>query len=442
MEQKIHPVNKPFLSKSIYLLLIVLVFCSTVGWILRLQHHSRLEHNQLKLPEITQDTITLDESPEKNDWQTVLTRPGDTLSSIFKRQGLSNQTLLLILQHNPHSKFLTRIKPKQKIQMLIHDHVLETLIFPLSATQYLQVSRADKGYISKIENRETNSQDQYITATVKGSLYATAKRLNLPNKVIKQMTDILNWEIDFAKEVRSGDQFTIIYEAIFVDDKLVNVGDIVAVSYTNQTGVHQAIKHETSNGDIDYYTPKGTSLKKAFSRYPVKFSHISSTFSLSRKHPILHYSRPHKGIDLAAPIGTPIHATGNGVIQFIGRHHAYGNMVKIAHNKTYTSLYAHLLKFQKGLSHGDRVKRGDIIGYVGQSGLATGPHCHYEFHVNQQPRNPSTIALPRAEPVQGRELAKFKTNTLAIVNRLKLYESAHLVAARTTHTGTANKPKV
>ena len=171
------------------------------------------------------------------------------------------------------------------------------------------------------------------------------------------------------------------------------------------------------------------SLKKAFVRYPIKFSHISSTFSLSRHHPILHYRRPHKGVDLAAPIGTPIHATGDGRIEIIGRDNGYGNMIKISHNKTYSSVYGHLLKFQKGLAKGNMVKKGQVIGFVGQSGLADGPHCHYEFHVNHNPRNPTTVELPRSLPISARERTAFRANANVLLARLKLYEEGNLVAA-------------
>jgi murein DD-endopeptidase MepM/ murein hydrolase activator NlpD len=282
-----------------------------------------------------------------------------------------------------------------------------------------------------------STHTDYLTATVKGSLYASAKRANIPYKLIKQMTDIFNWEMDFIKDIRSGDRFTILYEAFYIEDKLVSIGDIIAVSYNNNGKKHQAIRHIDQSGDTEYFTPEGTSLKKAFSRYPVKFSHISSTYSLSRYHPILHYRRPHKGVDLAAPIGTPIYATGDGRVEQIERDSAYGNMVKVSHNKMYASLYAHLLKFQKGLSRGDRVKRGQIIGYVGQTGLADGPHCHYEFHVNHQPKNPSTIALPRSSPIGRREMPSFKAKAATLFAQLKLFEEAHLIASVKKSTKTA-----
>ena len=273
------------------------------------------------------------------------------------------------------------------------------MIIPYTITQYLVIYKDKEHYKSKINTRKMNSHSHFLTATVQGSLYGTAKRYNIPSKLIRQMTEIFTWNINFAKDIKAGDQFSIVYKAYYIDDKLVGTGDILAVSYKNRGKTFEAIRLTNRAGHSDYYTPQGVSLKKAFNRYPVKFSHISSTFSLSRYHPILHYSRPHKGIDLAARIGTPIEATGDGRIEVIGRQNAYGNMIKINHNKTFSTIYGHMLKFQKGLSKGDYVKRGQIIGYVGQTGLASGPHCHYEFHINHQPKNPATIDLPRGIPL-------------------------------------------
>jgi murein DD-endopeptidase MepM/ murein hydrolase activator NlpD len=294
--------------------------------------------------------------------------------------------------------------------------------------QSLTIYHEGKGYKTKIESQKVTTHDHYITATVNGSLYNTAKHSNIPYKLIRQMTEILGREIDFSKAIRSGDQFSIIYDAYYIEDKLVGMGDIAAVSYTNKGKTYQAIRHNKANGEHDYFTPKGQSMKKAFSRYPIRFSHISSTFSMSRYHPILHYHRAHKGIDLAAPIGTPIQAIGDGVIVTIDRHNGYGNMIKIKHDKTYSTVYAHMLKFQKGLYKGSKVKRGQVIGYVGQTGLASGPHCHYELHVHNQPRNPTTINLPTAAPVPAREMASFKAKSGVLLARLKLFEEAHLAA--------------
>ncbi|PJD94394.1 MAG: peptidase M24 [Legionella sp.] len=396
------------------------------------QHKTKYISQPLSLPDVDTDQTTpeTETSTEENTgWKTIITRKGDTLGRIFKREGLSQQTLLAILHANPYAKSMINIKPNQQIQVFVRDDILEKMIFNYSPTQLLIVHLENNHYVTTVKSRTMDTHEEYATATVRGSLYGTAARMNIPSKLIRQMVDIFNWEIDFSKEVRTGDQFSILYQAQYIDDKLVNTGDIIAVTYTSRGQQHQAVRYTSSNGDHDYYTPNGNSLKKAFSRYPVQYTHISSTFSLSRRHPILNYYRPHKGVDLAAPIGTPIRATGNGVVVHIGRQNAYGNMIKIQHSKMYSSLYGHLLRFQKGLSRGAHVKRGQIIGYVGQSGLATGPHCHYEFHVNQQPKNPTTIALPHADPISAKHRAAFQGKASNLLASLKLYESGYMIAS-------------
>lgn len=423
-------------KQSKLLVLIALFILSSVLLFIQIFSHQLKTHytrQTLSLPEINPDEEEDEQTDQDLSWKLVDTHPGDTLGSLFKQVGISQQTLQSIIHDNPHAKILTSIKPNQQIRFLIQEKVLEKIILPLNPREFLLVYRDKNQYHTKIKARAMESHNQYATATVRGSLYATAKRANISYKLIQQMINIFNWEINFAKDLRPGDQFSIIYKAFYIDDSLVSTGEILAVTYNNNGKIHRAIRHTSANGDDDYFTPDGASMKKAFSRYPIKFSHISSTFSLSRKHPILHYNRAHKGIDLAAPIGTPIHATGDGHIEIIGRDNGYGNMIKVSHSKTYASVYGHLLKFQKGLSRGNFVKRGQVIGYVGQTGLATGPHCHYEFHVNHRPRNPTTIELPHAEPVPSHEIASFKAKANTLLASLKLYEAGNLA------TSTANK---
>ena len=434
MDQRLNVPQNKYVKPSKLLALLVLLFIVLLScFIIQMWPHQQTTYyadTKLSLPKIKSPKTETDELSndltndlaKKDGWTIVKTRPGDSLANVFKRVGLSRQALQAVLNHNPHAKTLAKIKPNQQIQFLMKDMILDQLIFPVSSTQFLVVSREGKNYLSKLQSYKINSHNEYITATIRGSLYSTAKRMNIPYKLIQQMTEIFHWEIDLIKDIRSGDQFSILYQANYVEDKLVGTGDILAVMYTNKGIKHQAIRHVSASGDYDYFTPEGASLKKAFSRYPIKFSHISSSYNLSRYHPILHYRRAHKGVDLAASIGTPIHATGDGHVQLIERHNGYGNMIQITHDNMYSSLYAHLLKFQKGLAKGDRVKRGQIIGYVGQTGLADGPHCHYEFHVNHQPKNPTTIALPHSSPVPGREMTSFKSKANTLLAQLKLYE--------------------
>lgn len=353
-------------------------------------------------------TVAHEQPIKTSPWTRIKTQPRDTLGRLFNRLGLSQRTLLTLLHDTPHAKALTNIKPNQELQVLIENGNLMKLVFPLNAAQRLFVEKVHDHYVSRIQDLPTEMRPLYTKATLQGSLYGTAKRLNIPYKLIQQMVSVFTWDIDLSRNVRPGDQFSMLYEGFFIHDRLVNTGHLLAVTYTHHGQTHEAIRHVDAHGTANYYTPQGLSLTQAFSRYPVQFSHISSTFSLSRRHPILHYNRPHKGIDLAAPMGTPIHATGDGRIEMIGRHNGFGNMIKLSHNKIYASIYGHMLRFQKGLTKGMWVKRGQVIGYVGQSGLASGPHCHYEFHVNHTPRNPATVDLPRALPIAPRESLAFK----------------------------------
>lgn len=365
----------------------------------------------------------------KNEWKIIKTRPKDTLASIFKNAGLNAKVLQAVMLDSSYTKALAHLKPNEELQLLINNHSLVRMIIPYTSTQYLIIYRDGERYKSKIEQRKMNSHNHFTTATVSGSLYGTAKRMNIPFKLIRQMTEIFAWDINFAKDVKAGDKFTIIYKAFYIENKLISTGDIIAVSFRNRGTTFQAIRHTNRAGRSEYYSPQGTSLKKAFTRYPLHFSHISSSFSLGRYHPILHYTRAHKGVDLAARIGTPIQSTGDGRIEIIGRQNAYGNMIKIKHNNTYSTIYGHMLKFQKGLSKGGYVKRGQVIGYVGQTGLASGPHCHYEFHINNSPKNPTTINLPRGEAISSRELARFKANTNTLLAQMQLFEKGHLASS-------------
>lgn len=430
MMQKIYRSQKKSKKPSRILALAALAIAFSLPYLLvkTFSHHKSADDYQLlSLPKIEKQTVVTEVTNVRDDrWQIVTTQPGDTLSAVFTRLGLGAQTLHAILKDNPHAKVLTSIKPLQQLQFLVKNKTLEKLIVPFTSTQFLVIYKENGNYHTKIDSRKMNSHDHYVTATIQGSLFGTAKRLNIPYKLIHEMTEILNWEIDFARDVRVGDRFTMIYKAFYIEDKLVGTGELIAVSYTNRGKTYQAVRHTNAAGESDYYTPQGNSLKKAFSRYPLKFSHISSTFSLSRFHPILHYNRPHKGIDLAARIGTPIQATGNGVIEIIGRQNAYGNMIKIKHDNQFSSIYGHMLRFQKGLSKGSKVRRGDVIGFVGQTGLASGPHCHYEFHIRNVPKNPTTIDLPRSAPIPAKEMLAFRANTGTLLAHLKLFEEANV----------------
>jgi murein DD-endopeptidase MepM/ murein hydrolase activator NlpD len=411
-------------NKKIITILVLTSILIAILWMLNTHHSSSIVEAPLE-QSLTLPHQEAPDAPLQSDntaWQTIKTEPGDSLATLFAHMGLSPKTLHSILQNNPHAKTLTQIKPNQFVQFLIHDTELEQLIIPLSKTQSLVIKRLENSFETEIKTHETYIKPKLITGTIHQSLYTTAKNAHISYALMQQMSEILSWQINFSRDLREGDAFTIRYEEHYIDNKPIHTGDILSVSYTNRGKQYQAIRHQTQTGKTDYFTPDGKSVRKAFSRYPIQFSHISSSFNLARMHPILKKRRPHRGIDLAAPIGTPIHATSDGRVTSIGYESGYGNKIKIQHTGPYESLYAHLLKFKKGLKRGDTVTRGEIIGYVGQTGLADGPHCHYEFRVNHQARNPATITLPDASPIPQSELAVFKLHAsteLAELDRLE-----------------------
>ncbi len=416
--------NRKNISRTLITSIIILVALCYVGKPKK-PHltHKNLTEQTLNLPTKPLIETPNQETPNQPSWQTIKTERGDSLASLFNHMGLSPKTLNLLLQDNPHAKRLTQIKPNQVVQFLIRGTELEQLILPISATESIIVKRLEDKFDTQIKKHKTYTKPEVITGTVHHSLYTTAQKNNIPNSLMQQLAEILSWQINFSRDLREGDTFSIRYDVHYVDEKRLHVGQILSVNYNNHGKVYQAIRHETQAGKVDYFTPEGKSVRKAFSRYPVQFSHISSNFNLSRIHPILKKRRPHRGIDLAAPIGTPIRATSDGRITSIGYDSGYGNKIKLQHAGPYESLYAHLLKFKKGLKRGDTVQRGEIIGYVGQTGLADGPHCHYEFRINHEAKNPATVTLPDASSVPAAELAAFKlrANTeLAALGQLAL----------------------
>jgi len=426
MERHYHSPRKQTTKPSKILMLLALLITLILPYLLVKTFSNKQQITPIDKPiQLPQITPKKRPSSPESEWTTITTREGDSLSSLFKRAGLNAQTLSLVLKNND----ISTIKPNQTVQLLLKGNTLQKMVLPISTNESIEFYQENNTYKSKRNTRTIETHEHYLTATVHNSLYSTAKRLKIPFNLIAQMAEIFGWEIDFSKDIREDDRFTIIYKAHYVENQAVGAGDIVAVTLTNRGKVYQAIRHDTPSGGHDYYTPEGKSLKKAFNRYPIKFSHISSMFRLSRYHPVLHTIRAHKGVDLAAQIGTPILATGDGHITTITHSESYGNMIKIKHLHDYTTIYAHLLRFQKGLTRGSRITKGQVIGYVGQSGLATGPHLHYEFHQHDVPKNPTTVDLPRGNALAKSERDAFRMYASTMLAHLQLYEQANVVAA-------------
>lgn len=264
--------------------------------------------------------------------------------------------------------------------------------------------------------------------SIETSLFLDGLEADLSKELILALTEIFAWDIDFATNLRPGDQFTVVYGKKMVNGKETDKDEIIAAEFINQGTSYTAVRYIDESGNASYYTPDGHSMQRAFLSAPVDFIKISSPFDPHRKHPILNRIRAHKGIDYAARTGTPVKTTGDGTVTFCGRNGAYGQVVIIEHNDHYETLYAHMSGFMKGLTVGSHVKQGDVIGYVGQSGLATGPHLHYEFHVDGEYRNPETVKIPHSLPISGELLADFKAQTQTYVAQLNQAKAKSLFA--------------
>jgi Peptidase family M23/Csd3 second domain len=282
-------------------------------------------------------------------------------------------------------------------------------------------------FTGKTAKDEISHHITSVHGTVNSSLSLSGKKAGLSNNLIEQLINIFAWDIDFATNLHHSDQFTVVYE----DTGLVNNsndGQIIAAEFVNQGRILTAIRYKDNEGNINYFSPEGRPMRKAFLSAPVDFVRISSGFDTHRKHPILNRIRAHKGVDYAARTGTPVKSVGDGEVIFRGRKGGYGQVLIVKHGERYETVYAHLADFKRGLESGDRVKQGEIIGYVGQTGLATGPHLHYEFRIDGIHRNPETLHLAQSLPLQTEILADFKSQTQSVLDQLNQTKARSLFA--------------
>jgi len=326
---------------------------------------------------------------------------GDTLSKIFNRAGIPAKTLNTVLASSTETRRL-KIKVGQVFEFhLSNSGDLKEVRSELSNLETISLKRTDSGFVLKSNKVEPTIRTTYSYGEIESSLSGSAKKHGLPYRLAIVMADIFAYDIDFSK-VGKGDQFEVIYEEKVVNGNVVGTGNILAARFTNLRQTYTAIRY--TNGS--YYNAQGISLRKAFLRTPVDFARISSRFSSGRKHPILNKIRAHQGVDYAAPRGTPIKAAGDGKVILAGRKGGYGNTVILQHGSSYKTLYAHMKGFAKGIRSGSSVKQGQIIGYIGTTGLSTGPHLHYEFQINGRHVDPLGQKKLMADPIASSEKAK------------------------------------
>ena len=330
----------------------------------------------------------------------------------------------------PLAKKLARIAPRQEIEFYVDTKSRVTrLVHRPDRIRSLHVSR--DGDIFTFEEIVELPDVSVASAAgvIDSSLFEAGQRAGLSDNLIMRMAEIFGWDVDFALDIRPGDRFALVFEEQFKHGEKIGEGPIIAAEFTNRDRRIRAVRYVDPTGRTDFFSPDGRSMRKAFLRTPVDFSRISSRFSFNRRHPILHKMRAHRGVDYAAPRGTSVRASGDGRVVFAGRNGGYGRTIILQHGSAYTTLYAHLSRFSKGVRPGKRVEQGQVIGYVGSTGLATGPHLHYEFRVRGVHRDPLKVRLPQAAPLAEGYMADFREKSKPLLAKLELIARTSIATA-------------
>jgi len=361
------------------------------------------------------------EARETPYWREERVRRGDTIGELLARAGIDDPELRSLVRSDPSARALYQLKPGQAVRVATdRDGAFVGLRFAPSSTQALTIRREGEALRAQREGAGVQTHVALKAGVITSSLFGAADAIGLPDAVTMALAEAFSGDIDFHHDLRRGDRFSVLYETLVVDGEPAGTGRVLAAEFENRGQVLRAFRWVAPDGSDDYYTEDGRTTRKAFLRSPMAFSRVTSGFSLARRHPIFDTWRAHKGVDYGAPTGTPIRATANGVVAFAGRQGGYGNVVILRHGGSHTTLYAHLSKFAKPAKAGARVSQGETIGYVGQTGWATGPHLHYEFRVADVPRNPQTVALPVAEPVPAAQRGAFAAAVAPAAEQLAL----------------------
>ena len=358
----------------------------------------------------------------------VIVTRNDTLDRIFRRLKLNLADLASLRTLPGIRATLDTLRPGESLHLTHRDGELFGLERRLNESQTLKVSRAADGLKADVLQSALQMRPRTVEGVITSSLFEAVEAGGAHDQTAVALADIFGWDIDFVLDVRPGDTFVVTYEEIWRDGAYLHDGPIEAAEFVNQGREFRAVRYSDPEGGSHYYTPDGKSMHKAFLRAPVEFTRVSSGFNSARFHPILHRIRAHKGIDYAAPIGTPVRAAGDGHIRFAGWMGGYGNLVEIEHSSSIVTVYGHLSRFAQGTHVGAHVTQGTVIAYVGMTGLATGPHLHYEYRVNGVFKNPQTVALPGAAPIDERWRADFLARSAPLLATLNVQQGPMLVS--------------
>jgi len=358
----------------------------------------------------------------------VVVARNDTMDRLFRRFEL-NLGDLASLRNLPELRSqVDKLRPGELLRFMHRGGELIGLERKLSDSETLKVTRDANGFSTDVLENPLEIHTRTASASIRSSLFQAAADADLTDRIAFDLAEIFQYDIDFVLDIQQGDRFTVVYEEVFQDGVPLRAGNILAAKFVNDGREYRAVRYVDTEGRGQYYSPDGRSLRKAFIRAPVQFSRVSSRFNSARKHPVLNRIRAHKGVDYAAPTGTPVHAAGAGRVRFVGRQGGYGNVIELEHGSGVVTVYGHLSRFAAQLRRGQRVELGQVIGFVGMTGLATGPHLHYEYRVRGTHKNPQTVPLPDADPIPAAQRARFFAASADLVNLLDLPTGPAVVA--------------
>ena len=365
------------------------------------------ENNQIEIPLIEKE---------------VLIKRNDSLFTILNKLGVVQEDIIELVNSNK-SNLLSKIEVGDKIRIFVNEKgQLQKMLYVDDIRTGIKAEKEGETFlISKYESK-IEKVKIYKHVVITDSMYVSGLKKNIPDSVLMDLAYINGWDIDFTHDIRLGDSFSIIYEEIIIDGEKVIDGDILISEFNNRDKKFTAVRFDLDSKTSEYFNPEGENVKKAFLRSPVKLSYISSKYNLSRRHPVLHTIRAHKGVDYAANKGSPIRATGDGTITFAQYNGGCGNEIKIKHSEDYVTRYCHLDRFNSRTKVGRKVKQGQTIGYVGSTGLATGPHLHYEFHVNGKHTDPLKVKFPNASPINSSQLSAYRERSEGLIRELNNYK--------------------
>ena len=413
--------------RHLYLLLVGIIFLISMTLFsnIKIDSNSPKEalFSQVSMEELDLDSDVEVETSNFIKLKRAEIKRNDSLFSILKRLGIEEKNIVTLV-NSDRSNLLAQIKIGKTLEVGISD--FNKVISLNYIKDFKSGVRAKKsGEVYEIEEYELNTEKYRVFKNIEinNSLYVDGLKEGLPDSVIMDLVYIFGWDIDFVHDIRPGDSYSLIYEEVFVNGEKKLDGDILIAEFINRDRTHTAIRYKLQNGFSEYFSLEGRNVKKAFLRSPVKFSYISSSYNLKRRHPILHKIRAHTGVDYAASRGTPVRTTGDGTVVFADKKGGYGNLVEIKHTEDYSTRYAHLNKFHSKIKVGGKVKQSETIGYVGRTGTATGDHLHYEFRVNGKHTNPLTVKLPNAKPIHENDKDSYGLYAEKILADLKNYQN-------------------